>query len=92
MNIHYNARLTPLGRERMVRAIVRSYEPWEPMEGFWGRLEAGEWQVLSGTIASISKRCTLSPNAVEMQRRAEEADANFREQGFGRQYRDPGES
>ena len=45
-----------------------------------------------GTVASISKRCTLSPNAVEMQRRAEEADANFREQGFGRQYRDPGES
>ena len=56
------------------------------------RISSRSGKSLSGTVASISRRCTLSPNPVEMQRRAEEADANFREQGFGRQYRDPGES
>ena len=36
--------------------------------------------------------CVQLENDAPSHHRAEEADANFRERGFGRQYRDPGES
>src|ERR671912_898432 len=67
MNIHQNARLTPLGRERMVRAIVEGgHRATQVIVGSVPSARESSWRQLGcepSTFAMLSNACATLANA-----------------------------